>query len=389
MHKKLVAVAVAGALAAPLLAVAQSTVQIYGRLTYEYGIADGGNQYDDTDFADTPGGSAIGFKGVESLGGGMSAWFQCETSAAVTGFDTIGLCSRNSAVGFRGGFGNLFFGKWDTPMKRALNLGTVGAEATGILGMSFIAFGGSGGSSVSPNASGSGGLQRQRWKRRETCLTTYETPKFGGFQVMGAFSCANRPFDDGLTEAVDNRKTRIWSVAASYVNGPLGIGLGYEKHLNFGPQTVGGPNLDDKGYGAGVSYTFGKSIQVGATYLRREWETATGDVKKDTATIGVEWAIAGPHEIHAQYAWAGKSKGDSNTGIGGNGGAEAPGSGTGGDAWSLAYQYNFSKRTSVKLGYTRVSNDSNSNVHRLGNTPGLIGDGQDVDAYAFLIKHNF
>ena len=68
------------------------------------------------------------------------------------------------------------------------------------------------------------------------------------------------------------------------------------------------------------------SVQVGATYLRREWELTGGDLKKDTATVGVEWAIAGPHEIHAQYAWAGKSKGNGDVGIGGRGGAAAPGS---------------------------------------------------------------
>ena len=389
MHKKLMAVAVAGALAAPLLAVAQSTVQIYGRVTYEYGIADGGDRYDTTDYADTPGGSAIGFKGVESLGGGMSAWFQCETSADIRGFDTVGLCSRNSAVGFRGGFGNLFFGKWDTPMKRALNIGTVGGEETGLLGMSFLPFGGSGGTSGSAASSGSGGLSRERFKRRETCLTTYETPSFGGFQVMGAFSCGNRAFDDALTEDVSNRQTRIWSAAATYVNGPLGIGLAYEKHLEFGTAGAAGGDRDDKGYGGGISYTFGKSVQVGATYLRREWDLTGGELKKDTATVGVEWAIAGPHEIHAQYAWAGKSKGDATVGLGGRGGAAAPGSGTGADAWSIAYQYAFSKRTTVKLGYTRVDNDSNSTSYYLGNAPRPLDAGENVDAWAFLIKHNF
>jgi hypothetical protein len=35
MHRKLMAVAVAGALAAPAIAEAQSTVQIYGRIKYE------------------------------------------------------------------------------------------------------------------------------------------------------------------------------------------------------------------------------------------------------------------------------------------------------------------------------------------------------------------
>jgi len=389
MHKKLMAVAVAGTLAAPLLAVAQSTVQIYGRVTYEYGVADGGDRYDSTDYADTPGGSAIGFKGVESLGGGMSAWFQCETSADIRGFDTVGLCSRNSAVGFRGGFGNIYFGKWDTPMKKALNVGSVGGEETGLLGMSFLPFGGSGGTSSSPEASGSGGLSRERWKRRETCLTTYDTPSWGGFQLMGAFSCKNRPFDEGLSDGVANSDTRIWSVAASYVNGPFGIAAGYEEHKNFG--AIGDPTggKSDKGYGGGISWTFANSIQVGATYLRREWELLGGDLKKDTATIGVEWNIAGPHEIHAQYAWAGDSKGGADVGLGGRGGAPAPGGGTGADAWSIAYQYAFSKRTTIKFGYVRVSNDSNSTSYYLGNAPRPLDAGENVDAYAFLIKHNF
>src|SRR5688572_10043818 len=128
MQKKLISVAVAGALFAPALALGQtSTVQIYGRLTYEFGFAEQVGR-PDSDFASSPGGSAIGFKGEEKLGGNLSAWFQCETSADTLGNDQIGLCSRNSAVGFKGGFGNVYFGRWDTPFKRALNQGTVGAE---------------------------------------------------------------------------------------------------------------------------------------------------------------------------------------------------------------------------------------------------------------------
>ena len=76
MQKKLIAVAVAGALTAPAVALAQtSTVQIYGKITYEYGIADQGNGRPRVDYADSPGGSAIGFRGEEKLGGGLSAWF--------------------------------------------------------------------------------------------------------------------------------------------------------------------------------------------------------------------------------------------------------------------------------------------------------------------------
>src|SRR5687768_8685136 len=70
MQKKLMAIAVAGALGAPAVALAQaSTVQVYGQITYEYGIANQGDAVGgsrpNVDYADTPGGSAIGFRGEE------------------------------------------------------------------------------------------------------------------------------------------------------------------------------------------------------------------------------------------------------------------------------------------------------------------------------------
>src|SRR5262245_35573903 len=237
MQKKLMAVAVAGALAVPVIAAAQSSVTISGRATYEYGYGDQGGGRSNTDYADTPGGSALRFAGQEALGGGMTAWFQCETSMDIRGMDQIGLCSRNSAVGFRGGFGNIFFGRWDTPFKRVMNHGTVGAEETGLLGTSFLGFGGSGGA-----ATGLGNnnellgetQQRQRWKRRETCMTTYDTPNFGGFQVFGAVTCGNQNADLALTSAENNDKPRTWSIGGQYVNGPLAIGVGYEEHKDMG-----------------------------------------------------------------------------------------------------------------------------------------------------------
>ena len=236
MNKKLMAVAVAGALAAPALAFAQaSTVQIYGKITYEYGIADQGGGRPNVDYADTPGGSNVGFKGEEKLGGGLSAWFQCESSADVRGMDQTGFCTRNSAIGLKGAFGNVHFGRWDTPMKRALNVGTVGATETGLLGMSFVAFGGSGGADATASADS---IQRQRWKRREAGLTYYESPNFNGFQVLGAFSSGNAAADYSAVDATQNAKPRVQSIAATYNNGGLGIGLGYERHLEFGVGTA-------------------------------------------------------------------------------------------------------------------------------------------------------
>lgn len=392
MQKKLMAIAVAGALGAPAVVMAQaSTVQIYGNITYEYGIIDQGPGQRNTDYADTPGGSAIGFRGEEKLGGGLSAWFQCETSADVRAMDQEGWCTRNSAVGFKGGFGNLHFGRWDTPMKRALNMGSVGAEETGILGMSFLPWGGSGGADATASADGA---VRQRWKRREAGLTYYESPKFGGLQVLAAFGTGNVAADSAAA-ALDgsvNAKPRVWSAGLTYGAGPLALGAGYERHNQFGRYApVSTQDADDKAWGLSAGYKFG-NFEVGATYLDAKYETLPGqELKKRTATIGVEWQIAGPHQIAAMYAWAGDSKGNSTAGVGGtaNGALAASGSDTGGDAWSIAYRYSFSKRTSVKIGYVRVDNDSNAIAYRVGNSNPLEAAGANTDGMAFLIRHRF
>jgi predicted porin len=404
MQKKLLAVAVAGALAVPVIAAAQSSVTISGRVTYEYGYGDQGSGRESVDYADTPGGSNVRFAGQEALGGGMTAWFQCETSADIRGIDQVGFCSRNSAVGFRGGFGNIYAGRWDTPFKRVVNHGTVGAEETGLLGTSFLSFGGSGGSSASQPAAES--QQRQRFKRRETCLITYDSPRFGGFQVMGGITCGNTPADQPLVSAQANQKPRVYSLGGQYVAGPLAIGLGYEKHAEFGPNTVGSPDLDDDGYGFGVSYGFmNGNVLVGFNYLRREWETgtigtATGTkTKKDTYGIGVDWRLPGPHQVQLQYQWANDTKGDGGSiAAGSNGGitgcrptaaSVVNCDSTGADQISIAYQYHLSKRTTFKVGYTKTSNDDRTNTSRVGNTAVLLQNGENVDSWAFLVKHNF
>ena len=395
MHKKLMAVAVAGALAAPAVALAQ--VQIYGQMTYEYGVASQGNApggaaRPSVDYADTPGGIAIGFRGEEKLAGGMSAWFQCESSADIRGMDQTGFCTRNSAVGFKGGFGNIHFGRWDTPMKRALNAGSVGAEETGLLGMSFLPFGGSGGADATNSADT---VQRQRWKRREAGLTYYESPTFGGFQVLGAFSSGNAAADNAVVDSDVNQKPRVLSLAATWGTGPLQIGFGYEVHQQFGFYApVSTTDADDTAFGLGVAYTFGP-IKLGLTYLDSEYETNPGQtLKKKTTTVGLDWKISGPHNLEAQYAMADDVSGNSTVGIGGNGGSAAPVQGgvnvsdTGGTAMSIAYRYDFSKRTSIKLGYVSVSNDDNTSAYRIGNTAS-VANGENSSAYAFHIRHRF
>lgn len=396
MQKKLIAAAVAGVLAAPLVAQAQSTVQIYGVAEWEYGYLDQGNGRPKVDYNEVTG-SYLGFKGEESLGGGLSAWFQCETTMDIRAFDQTGLCSRNSALGFKGAFGNIWGGRWHTPFSRMYGIGAVGVEETGNLGFSRI-HGGSASASISEQGTGDAGpLNRQSFRRRETCLTTYETPNFGGFMVGFAFSCGNAASDGigagGATSNGVNKKPRVWSTAATYRQGPLGLGIGYERHVNVGVfNGVAGvdPELDDRAWGAVGRYTFGP-VLLGVTYMDRKLErTATQTVKNRTWTIGGEWTIAGPHALHFAYGDTSDSKGNSTAAVGGTtGGFEAVGPDTGYKAFTLAYQYSFSKRTTAKIGWVRYDNDANSDAVRAYNTAALIGNGQSQDSFSLVLKHRF
>ncbi len=138
MNKKLMAIAVAGALAAPALAYAQaSTVQIYGVVNAEYGInvqqpnnaaTPSIARHDAETLNSSP--SRIGFRSEEALGNDLSAFFQCESDLRFlasttngpsgTGLDTTSgtLCDRNSTIGLRDDFGSLFIGSWDSPIKK-------------------------------------------------------------------------------------------------------------------------------------------------------------------------------------------------------------------------------------------------------------------------------
>ena len=148
MNKKVMAVAVAGALAAPAAMAQTSGVQIGGYIQVFY------YQHDPAvpltaSKADRLQDSESNFyvRGEEQLGGGMSAWFQCESSmngmfsgaASATGF-----CTRNSGAGFKGGWGNLFVGTWDTPHKNVANLarGWWGANNALNGGIGFTLFNG-------------------------------------------------------------------------------------------------------------------------------------------------------------------------------------------------------------------------------------------------------
>jgi predicted porin len=159
-------------------------------------------------------------------------------------------------------------------------------------------------------------------------------------------------------------------------------------------------DLDDRGWAVSAAYTWGP-VRVGGFYMDRKWDQPDGDVKAKSVSAGVEWNIAGPHNLHFNYNWLDDAEGSSLLGIEATsqGGIQAPNaivngvrqsrSDTGAQSFSIAYQYNFSKRTSAKIGYTLMDNDSNSRSARLGTAPSVINAGDDQSAFALVVKHRF
>ena len=398
MQKKLLAVAVAGALGSPAVVLAQtSTVQIYGTMYVEYSFADQGNSaaagnpaLSDADFLQTPG-SNIGFKGEEKLGGGLSAWFQCESTADPRGQSQEGWCSRNSALGLKGGFGNLFFGNWDTPFKRTMGPSNVGANDTGIFGNSWLKAGGS----TTVTVGGTRGV----FRRRQNNSINYDTPRFGGFQGMASFT-SSQP-STGTLDAASNNKPRVMSIGAQYSAGPLFVGAAYERHDEF---NGAGRNGDDSGWHIGAAYTWGP-VRIGGGYTEQEFETGTTaaptDVEYRAWTFGVDWKIVGPHGLRANYTQARDVKGTAGAaGILGSNGLTRPGvpvagapNDTGASLYMIRYVYTFSKRTEFTFGYVNLDNDGNATTggaaYRLGGLGAATVAGNDQDAWAVALRHRF
>ncbi len=396
MNKKLITLAVASAFAAPAVALAQSSnVQIFGTVYTEYAYAKQGlnspagtGDRVNVDILQTPG-SEIGIKGEEALGGGLTAWFQCASTADTRGSTTsVGgqgvFCGRNSAIGVKGAWGNAYAGNWDMPMKKTAGAARITSD-TGIWGVGRMLFGDS--SSYFDSATPTS------FSRRQNSSIFYDTPTFAGFQGFLGVSTTG-----GSIAQITNQsgtKPRVWGAAATYTNGPLYLNFGYENHSNFSP-AGGAYSGTDTGFQLGGLYRFGP-VKAGLLYVRRSFDMGiVGGFATDTRVsawnLAAEWAIAGPHALRGGYTRANNTSGSSAAGLTGAAGgafvANAAAGATGGNIWQIQYVYNASKRTEFTVGYVALSNDANAR-YSLGGLLAGAAAGQNQNAFAVSMKNTF
>jgi predicted porin len=394
MQKTIIAAATASAFAAPVVVCAadgagSSTVEVYGTLWIEYAFhvdqgrsaAPGNPELSRADMVQSTPFSEIGIKGEEKLGGGLSAWFQCASTADLRGESQNGWCSRNSALGLKGGFGSVYVGNWDTPFKRTMGATMVSGNDLGISAPTFLLTGDSTTDAV--------GANRANFRKRQNNSINYDSPEFGGFQVMGTFSSSQA--STGTLNSATNSKPRLWSLGAQYTAGPLYVSGAFEEHRDYAGPT--GPNNSrDRGGQLGAAYTVGP-VQFGGLYTRQKFDVVGGHVTAKAWHVGVDWKIAGPHGLRAHYTQAGNMSGVAGAVVGTPSGpgyrpAPAPGIDTGSKLYHIRYVYNFSKRTELDVGYVRLHNDSGA-AYNLGGLNALHANGENQSAWAFAVRHTF
>jgi predicted porin len=361
MHKKVMALAVAGALAAPAAALAQ--VQIGGGIHLQYFQNDPDNPSTSSkaDYLTTSE-PEIYIRGEEKLGGGLSTWFQCTSSFDVLGQGAGTWCGRNSAIGFRGDFGNVFAGTWDTPHKLVSNLARGWWGGTNTLQGGTLTILANGSDS---NVANSG----ESFFRRHRRSINYHSPNWSGFNLAAAFSSQNEATD--IPDA-DGRKPRLMSISGQYRTGPLFAGVGYEKHTDF---TVAG---SDSSINLAVGYTFAGTVRVSALYMANEYKPDVGAKREDGGyALYVDWSLGGPHKLYLQWATRPEEE---------VGGVEQPDTTV--DVLGFAYGYSFSKRTQGYIAYNSMSSDPGTAAN-MGTTSAGSTLGGKQKVIGVGLRHSF
>ena len=382
MNKKLLALAVAAALA-PAAAMADSgNVTIYGVMDASYDITDNGNG------AATAGGavvngirtnkissnnSRIGFKGTEDVGNGTSAVWQLESTIGTDG-TAYNMSTRNTFVGLSSKtMGALTLGRQDSPYKvstRAYDYFTDGlADNRNLMG------GGTTGTSTTPTT-GSVTTFDNRWADS----VVYNSPTMSGFKAAAAYAAVA----EGATLG-SQTKGKAWSLAGMYANGPLTAALAYERH-SYGDVLAAGTNhpgfgsatytgKTEKAWRLGASYNFG-ALDVSGIYEKTSDDFVTSLGHK-AYTLGAKYKI-GSNDLKLAYINAGDLAGTANSGA---------------KQWALGVDHHMSKRTKVFAQYVKLSNESAARYGLTGaNASGNVyANGYDADpsAWSFGMRHSF
>lgn len=400
MNKKLMAVAVAGALAAPAVAFAQaSNVTIYGRANlgidnYEAKGATAGGASDwkgRTRVYDN--GSRLGVSGTEDLGGGLKALFLIENGIAIdtgngngqsgTANSSVGLGARLGYVALTGGWGtfglgkqNVFWGNGQHEQWQA-NYGSVGNQ--------FFTGGGGRGMGVNVN--------------RTANVMQYTTPTWGGIN----FTVQVSPTAQELAAAGQNADGRILAGLLQGNHGQFIWAWDYVDNRNNKTATGAVPKNTANKLRGGWLYAPGANLSL--FYIQNKVDangtginSASGAAGSTVSATGLPeasnlkqegWGVVWEHTfgnfaVEANYSEQKKIDGCQ---------IAANCNDTGVKGFFLGGRYALSKRTSLLAFYVEYKNEKNTNADMaaggMSSVAGALAVGADPKVYGVGMLHNF
>ena len=349
MQKKIIALAIASALTAPVMAFADATVFGTARLSVDR--VNDGNANSSSANQLNSNTTVLGVKGAEDLGDGMSAIWQM---AGTVGLNNSGAAAfsfnKDTFVGMSSAsMGTLLAGSHDSPYKmatRSLDLfgdgiaDNRGDQSTSATFAKTTMMGGTAGHDAGlPN----------------TLL--YMSPSMSGFSVAAAtvFGAEN--------PGAAGTKGSLYSLAGMYAQGPIYATVAYDtvKFGSPGTGTLGG-TVDDKStaFKVGGSYTM-DAFMVDAVIERTTNTIAIGSVesKGTNLYLGGKFNVSSTDAVKAAFTKRGSTTGATN------------------DAkqYTVGYDHDMSKNTTVYALYTKLTD----------NTAGAA----DPSALSVGIRHGF
>ncbi len=304
--------------------------------------------------------SRFGLRGTESLGGGLNAIFQVESSInpAQSGGTLAG---RESFVGLQGGWGTFKMGRFLAPYDDIHPIfGNVPTLTTSILSTASLWAQGYLGQ---PTAGG--------FDDRIQNSVRYDSPNWSGFtfsvQYGGTGNNYSQP-NNPIVTAGNTPHAAVFGANALYNNGPIALGIGYEGHYGSrgraapsltdcgGPCAPGtGSQLNDYAFSVAGAYSF-SIVRIGGVYERLKYDALTGgDITRNFWGVSLTGNI-GPGQAYFFYGKANDGAGSAIDGS--RAGGLVKGANSSAQQWEVTYTYPLSKRTLTYVGYNKIVNKS-------------------------------
>ena len=330
MNKKILPFAVAGILAGAMGA-AQAGVTLYGKVLVSFDALDcdagmftgggcnrGGTSTtngDDFLMNSRPGFGAIGVKGSEDLGNGLTAMFQLEYGTDPS--EAAGFTGRDQWLGLKGDFGALRLGAMSTNYKMS------GAVLDPFWRTSLDSR-----DAVRLSGLHAGAGENGQGRARNT--VRYDSPSFSGAKVV-----ANYTLDSGA--GVEDNDA--FGIGVHYSAGAIFASVDYITNDNGG---------DDDAWKLGGKYTMGDAAFYGhyerGGLLFASLDTGMAGNGDDSADM---WHLGASYSLGSTMAYFAYGAGDRSLG---NANDEHV-------SWTLAVKHGFSKRTSAYGGFERLDRD--------------------------------